>query len=609
MANRSTFLSPGVYPREYDLSYRQKPVPPVGAAVIGPTLRGRAFVPTPVTSYSQYLTIYGDTFTSGSGASEKTYKYLTTYAVQEYLRWQDLIYVTRILAGNYQVAYTNVVSTGSYAAGESGSAASAFTLYALSAGDSMNSGIESAATNGFGDASDEGVNNILVSGSRYNLRWEVANVREDRGTFDLYIRRGDDSSRRKVIVEQYSQLSLDPNEPNYIERVIGNQDYTLRYDSGGEPYLELSGSFKNRSQFIRVEVNKNTYNYLNINGTIRDSSLSGSLPAPVSGTFAFGSEGNVAHPKAFFQDIWGSNSQGFNLSSASYGKTAYEDAIDILSNRDQYDLNLLVTPGVIDNDSGHSTIITRALSMAEDRGDMFYIIDPTFKGSTVGQAIQVAEGRNSNYAAMYYPWVQIRDNDLGREVWLPPSAVMTGVYAFNDYVRFPWYAPAGLNRGGIDIALQTERTMTQNDRDNLYQSSVNPIATFPRDGIVVWGQKTLQKKQSALDRINVRRLLLDAKRFVAHATKVLVFEQNTLETRTRFVQIVEPYLRNVRENQGLYDYRIQVDESLNTAEVIDRNELRAKIWLKPARTVEYIIVDFMVLPTGASFPVDALDNQ
>ena len=208
---------------------------------------------------------------------------------------------------------------------------------------------------------------------------------------------------------------------------------------------------------------------------------------------------------------------------------------------------------------------------------------------------------------MYYPWVQIPDPDLGRNVWVPPSGVVPAVYSFNDLVKHPWYAPAGLNRGGLDTAIQTERLMTQNDRDNLYKKSVNPIASFPHSGVVVWGQKTLQKKQSALDRINVRRLLIDAKRFVAQTVKYLIFEQNTVETRARFIELTEPYFRRVKNQQGLYDFRIIIDETNNTPDVIDRNEMRAQIYLKPAKTAEFIIVDFIVLPTGALFPVDATE--
>lgn len=615
MAN-NVYLSAGVYTREIDLSFRPKELQDVGAAVIGPTVRGPAFTPTPVSTYSEYIRWFGDVFTSGSGIAEKQYKYLTTHTVQEYIKYGKVITVLKILNAGYQPAYSYVINSSSEATLRTAASGSvtfgansmAFKIVGLSDGEVFNSGRISASISGSGVAADEGTsNNILLSGSQYNIRWEIANVNTDRGVFDLYIRRGDDISNRKIVIEQYSQLSLDPNTQNYIGKVIGDMTNTLRYDSSGLPYLERSGSYPNRSRFIRVEGINNQLNYLNSNGSIRDVSLSGSLPAAVSGTFAGDSEGNVIHPRAMNEFIFSTNTQGFNPGSASWGQTAYQDAIDILSNKDQYEINLLFTPGLIDNLTGHSTIITRGINMCEDRGDVFYVIDPTYKGSTVGQAQIAAESRNTSYGAYYYPWCQVSDADLGRSVWVPPSCVVAGVYSFNDLVQHPWYAPAGLNRGVLDSVVQTERLMTQNDRDNLYIKSVNPIATYPRDGVVVWGQKTLQKKQSALDRINVRRLLIDAKTFVARTTKQLVFENNTVETRTRFIELTDPYFRRVKNQQGLYDYRIIIDDSNNTPDVIDRNEMRCQIYLKPAKTAEFLIVDFVVMPTGALFPTDTVD--
>lgn len=612
MANSNVFSSAGTYMREFDLSFLPLEIPAVGAAVIGPTVRGPAFIPTPVSTYSEYLRWYGDTFTSGSGAVARNYKYLTTHCVQEYIRYGQVITVVRVLNSGYQPAYSYAWTSGSYktwqstGTGSYGASDMAFKIVAITDGDISNSGQNSAATSGSGVAADEsGGTGALTSGSAYNMRWEVANVDPVRGVFDLYIRRGDDISNRKIIMEQYSQLSLDPETTNYITKVIGDQTYSLRYDSDGSPYLERSGSYPNRSRFIRIEGVKNTLNYLNNAGTLRDPALSSSLPQAASGTFGFGNDGNVNHPRAMYESIVATNTQGFNPGSGSWGQTAYYDAIDILSNKDQFDVNVLFTPGIIDNLTGHSAVVTRAINMCEDRGDIFYVIDPTYKGSTVGQAQIAAEGRNTNYAAMYYPWCQIPDPDLGRNVWVPPSAVVSAVYSFNDLVAHPWYAPAGLNRGVLDTVVQTERLMTQNDRDNLYLKSVNPIATFPRQGVTVWGQKTLQKKRSALDRINVRRLLIDAKRFVAYQTKYLVFENNTVETRARFIELVEPYFRRVQNQQGLYDYRIIIDSRNNTPDVIDRNEMRAQIYLKPAKTAEFIIVDFVILPTGALFPSDA----
>ena len=615
MANNNVFLSPGVFTREFDLSFRPKELQDVGAAVIGPTVRGPAFTPTPVSTYAEYVRWFGDVFISGSGISEQQYKYLTSYTAQEYLRYGKVLTVVKVLNAGYQPAYSYVINSSSYATLQTASSGSitfgsnnmAFKIVGLTDGDSMNSGQVKASISGSGISADENAtagNNTLLSGSQYNYRWEIANVDPSRGVFDLYVRRGDDISNRKIIVEQYSQLSLDPNTPNYIARVIGDQSAPLRYDSSGLPYLEKSGSYPNRSRFIRIEQTNNTLNYILSNGSLRDVSLSGSLPAAVSGTFSAGSEGNVIHPRAMYENIFSTNTQGFNPASSSWGQTAYQDAIDILSNKDQYEINLLFTPGIIDNLSGHGAIVTRAINMCEDRGDVFYVIDPTYKGSTVGQAQLQADSRNTNFAGFYYPWCQISDPDLGRNVWVTPSTMVAGVYSFNDLVAHPWYAPAGLNRGTLDTVIQTERLMTQNDRDNLYIKSVNPIASYPREGVTVWGQKTLQKKQSALDRINVRRLLIDAKTFVARTCKQLVFENNTVQTRARFIELTDPYFRRVQNQQGLYDYRIIIDDSNNTPDVIDRNEMRAQIMLKPAKTAEFIIVDFMVFPTGALFPSD-----
>ena len=192
--------------------------------------------------------------------------------------------------------------------------------------------------------------------------------------------------------------------------------------------------------------------------------------------------------------------------------------------------------------------------------------------------------------------------ELGRNLWVPPSVPLAGVYSFNDKVAAPWFAPAGLNRGGIDIAIQAERKLTQTNRDDLYDSNVNPIATFPGQGVTVFGQKTMQKKASALDRINVRRLLIKVKKFIASSSRFLVFEQNTAATRRRFLNIAQPYLEQVQSQSGLNAFRVVMDETNNTPDTIDRNILYGQLFLQPTRTAEFIVLDFTVQPTGASFP-------
>ena len=580
MAER--IVSPGVFTREVDQSFLPAGLAAIGAAVIGPTAKGPAGIPTVVTSYSDYLQKFGGTITSGSGAVQGSYKYLTNYMAQEYLKYADTLTVIRILAGGYGPASAAVTCSGVNA--------SAFSLYTLSDGADQNS------------SGSEGSNNTLTAGTVNNLRWEITGVNNTKGTFTLLIRRGDDTGKRKIILEQYNNLTLDPNSNNYIAKVIGDQVYTMRDSGTTDPFLQLSGSYANRSNFVRVEVSRTTYNYLDANGNIRDNALSASLPAAVSGTFSGGSDGNVVHPIQFYDEITNTNTQGFNLGQPASGSTSYTDAIFLLKNQDEYDINLLALPGLVDNFSNHSAILTTALTAMEDRSDAFLLIDPVEYGASIGQATAKAESRDTNYAATYWPWVKIPDVDLGRNVWVPASTLIPSVYAFNDRVAAPWYAPAGLNRGALDIAVQTERKLTQSNRDTLYESAVNPIATFPNAGVVVYGQKTLQKKSSALDRVNVRRLLIAAKKFVASATKYLVFENNTAATRNRFLSIVNPYFESVQQRQGLYAFKVVMDDTNNTPDVIDRNEMRGAIYLQPAKTAEFIIIDFNILPTGASFP-------
>jgi len=180
--------------------------------------------------------------------------------------------------------------------------------------------------------------------------------------------------------------------------------------------------------------------------------------------------------------------------------------------------------------------------------------------------------------------------------------VLPGVIAYTDKVAHEWFAPAGLNRGGLTTVLQAETRLTHEERDALYEDRVNPIASFPGQGVVVWGQKTLQARPSALDRVNVRRLLIKLKKFIASSSRYLVFEQNTSATRNRFLNIVNPFLESVQANSGLSAFKVVMDDSNNTPDVVDRNQLVGQIFIQPTRTAEFIVLDFSVLPTGAVFP-------
>ena len=470
---------------------------------------------------------------------------------------------------------------GTLANGANGNPGYAFTLETISEGVIMNNNQGALLSNG-----------ALVSGSMDNVRWQVVSPDTASGTFTLLIRQGDDTTTNPNVLESFTNVSLDPNQPNYIEAVVGNFKQNVAYDSSvGQYYIQNSGSYANASRYVRVkEVLTPTYNYFNNNGTPK-SQYFNSIPTTGSGSFGGATGNDLSYVTNLYQ----------NISTITQGLVAanYTIVDDILSNPDEYNFQLISAPGI--TQQYHSAVVAQYITLSEERGDCFYITDLTGYGATIATPGVLANQLNTNYAAAYWPWVQVLSAATGKLVWVPASTVMPGVYAFNDRVSAEWFAPAGLNRGGVGGALQAERKLGTNDRDTLYQNKVNPIASFPGVGLVAYGQKTLQTKASALDRVNVRRLLINLKRFVRAVAESLLFEQNTLTTRNNFVSQVNPYMESVQQRQGLYAYKVVMDDSNNTPDVIDRNQLVGAIYIQPAKTVEFIYITFNITPTGVTF--------
>lgn len=348
-----------------------------------------------------------------------------------------------------------------------------------------------------------------------------------------------------------------------------------------------------------------------LSNCLEDSSLGGNAIDLTTATsidsrkfvvpFQGGADGIQPNRRALVgSDITAYNTQGYDLStSTAAGYSVYKNAIDSISNPDELDINMVVMPGVIQ--SLHPAVTTYAADMCLERGDCFFVFDCVGLTDNIDTAISTVETLDNNYSGTYYPWVKIVDTNINKPVWVPPSVVIPGVLAYNDKVAAEWYAPAGLNRGGLASVVDAYTRLTHAERDSLYEARINPIATFPGQGVVVWGQKTLQAKPSALDRINVRRMLIAVKKYIASATKYLVFEQNTAATRNRFLNIVNPYLESIQQRQGLYNFRVVMDETNNTPDLIDRNIMYGQIFLQPSKTAEFIIIDFNILPTGAAF--------
>jgi len=664
-----TIVSPGVLAIENDQSFITEGPIQAGAAIIGPTVKGKVGIPVLCTTYSDYLNKFGSTFLSGS----QTYSYLTSISAYNYFNnGGNTLLVTRVVSGTFSPATSSVIpssvaatsasatlnltsaattafsasingvnillsgssalnvfnnatasingnttinSTASYSApnlvltalnsngliGNSyyytsgsttvyysgGTNSEVFVLETLSEGEMMNSS---------GSLYADGT---LQNGTSDNLRWQIVSPNVNNGTFTLLIRQGNDSTNSPSILETWSNLSLDPFSSNYIERVIGNQVESVQQDNG-EYYVQLSGEYRNQSRYVRVkQVNLTTPNYFDNTGNPK-SQFTGSLPTSSLGVFngAQGKNLPTGVAGAYYENISNTNIQG--LSAATY-----VESISLLANRDAYKYNLITAPGLIadgTNYPAHVSVTTQLLNVVQGRGDSMTILDLVGYNSPIIPVTTNALTYDTSYAAAYWPWVQTIDPDSGRQVWVPASTMIPGVYAFNDNASEPWFAPAGINRGVMSTVIRAERNLTQGNRDLLYESNVNSIATFPNVGVVVFGQKTLQKKKSALDRVNVRRLLIELKNYISQVADTLVFEQNTVTTRNNFLSQVNPYLASVQQRQGLTAFKVVMDESNNTPTTIDNNQLIGQIYLQPTRTVEFIILDFNILPTGATFP-------
>lgn len=736
-------LSPGVFTQENDQSFIAQGVAQIGAAFVGPTVKGPAFVPTKVSSYSEFNAIFGP----------ETADSYVPYTVKNYLRSGATATVTRILGnggwtfngtakklvaivsgskiitvlhpsqnssdtaaelgqssltGTYSnfiltisgsavgpksvsssldnssnKYITKVLGTSEYAQTASafpylhfstwyngnvtGSATASFTTSsaAITFTGSYAEGYDSAATPWVVSAANVRLFRLVHRSHGFATNTDVkvaiagitpSTVDGEYSTFSVIVRKFGDTDRQPSIVEQYNNVSLDPNATNYIAKVIGDKNSSYNSDLGK---VQETGDYANISKYIRVEVADSVANaaidssvtpdgfeaiYETISGftgyTLPTASLVSSntssvvysgfdysetdnlnylkplpLEASTGSNAAFhvpaadnkfmlpmqgGSDGvNYATIKKTGNAITATNMQGYDLStSTSAGTVAYQKAFDILSNQDEYDFNLLVTPGVIKK--LHSSVTSLGINVVEERTDALYIMDLSSENDTIATAVAEVAGIDSNYVASYYPWVKITDTATNKLVAVPPSVVIPQVLAYTDSVSAEYFAPAGLVRGGLGGVVDVKNKLSKAERDTLYSNRINPIASFPGEGICVWGQKTLQVKASALDRINVRRLLIAIRKFVASSSRYLVFEQNTNVTRNRFLSIVNPYLESIQQKGGLYSFQVVMDDSNNTADVIDRNQLVGAIYLQPSKTAEFIILDFNILPTGGA---------
>lgn len=514
-------------------------------------------------------------------------------------------------------------------------------------------------------------------------------------TFDVLVRKVDDSDLQMQIYERFSGCNLLKSDRNYIVKKIGDTAETFNTTYSR---MDISGTWPNKSKFIRIEVSEGIPMHARPSGFKAPESVTKLsdlelVAYPYRNFKVSQASGNSLYKKSIFlgydglsigasemlygctngeatsykgiilfdNGIWSASADELNAAKATSltadfhtiamfpNKTKYEQAINanklaaagvdwkftvpmfggrdgykkslggsdlitalsgdfekamtLLSNSDIYDFNMLVIPGTIASYSPHAGIIENGINMVETRGDAFYIAD--MFALTADNASEpdstTLNTFDSSYAATYWPWIKIYDNENEDFVWVPPSVLVLAQLAYNDKIAYPWYAPAGVNRGQIANAVSTRYTLNQDDRDVLYDARVNPIATFRNEGIVIWGQKTLQKTQTALDRVNVRRLLVYAKKLIAGIGIKLLFEPNNATTWNKFKQQVNPILADIAANNGLENFLVIMDNTTNTPDRIDRNEMYGQIKIVPTRAVEALYVDFIINNSGVEF--------
>ncbi len=290
----------------------------------------------------------------------------------------------------------------------------------------------------------------------------------------------------------------------------------------------------------------------------------------------------------------------FSTTTGNSDYYAYLQGIETFANPEAIDINVFATPGI--NFLDHSSLVNQAIDMVEnERADSLYIMNsPNVTGTTAAeQVVGMLDDANidSNYSATYWPWIQVRDTDNATQLYIPPTGEVLKNIALTDNVSYPWFAVAGYTRGLVN-SIKASKKLTLDERDELYKNRINPIATFSDTGTIIWGNKTLQVRESALDRINVRRLLLRARKLISAVSVRLLFEQNDEIVRNDFLRLVNPILESIKKERGLYEFRVTVS---NDPEDIDANTLRGKIYIKPTRSLEFIDVEFIITPTGASF--------
>jgi phage tail sheath protein FI len=605
----STYLSPDIYVREIDFSFYVKQISTSSAGMVGIAERGPISKPALVTSWEQFVNRFGSYIPES---------YLAYAARSFFDNGGQVLYVTRVahysdptdrasltalaskvalvdrrppsigpVGGPHPITWRRVSPTGDpivitlVASGASTPLSVEVVDLAITvhlATDASGASTSSAEDVVAALAADPAASALIAPEARENpilgpigpfdlgmapVPRETLEVRAiEEGTWGdrLTVEVTDGTLRpatefnlvvrhKGQVVELFRDLSMDEALPNHVELVVNE-----------------------RSQYIAV----------------RDLSPGtvGPVDRPAVGAFQLaGGDNGIA-------EMWDSDFVGDP--AIHTGLYAF-DEIDAL--------NLLMVPGV-----SSAPVIHGAIAYCENRKDVMFLADSPIHLEPL-EMVEFRKGIgmydhaafNSSYAALYYPWLEISDPTTGKKKLIPPSGAAAGCCARTDEKTYVWYAPAGIDRGRVFNAIGIAYKTSKGERDVLYPEGVNVIASFPDTGINIWGQKTLQSQPSATDRVNVRRLMMYIEEAIAESSRFVVFEPNNPITWRALIRLINPFLQDIKDNGGFYDFAVQCDEETNTPAIIDRNELLCRIFVKPTKTAEFIRLDFVLTTTGADF--------
>jgi|WetSurSiteA1Bulk_404760.scaffolds.fasta_scaffold00002_95 uncharacterized protein len=611
----ATFVSPGSYIREIDQSLytptnSATTIGVVGTASWGPDCSSArdkgGGEPVLCTSLNDFITKFGPS--TGKLTGKKTAEHPAWYAMSRYFREGRLGYFARVIGAS------GACATATLAGGTYGSPSGGVKVRARYKGSLGNQ-----------------IYLKVSDGSYNNDNWTTS------------------QSSRKLTV--YMSYASDPNKIEQIE-VYDNlvmtsskggptQELTQEdIDRGCKTWEDAIGYFDSTNDNEDDAIADNDElisSYIAVDATWASASNPTATNTLSDETFVYAQMGYSSDPDAYQSSIGNLTVTVGNDGSEGVDETTYIGAgdpdnpsgIHVFDDAESFVLNVLYVPGV-----SHVDVMNELLEVIATRGDCMALIDPPFglgvsdvikwhngklttnPGGTIydmpdgSLAVCIGEGVtvpqvpfNTNMAALYYPWIQINDDYTGEDVYVPPSCFAAEHYAFTDYVAEPWFAAAGENRGALTGVKRAERKLTLGDRDILYSggNAVNPLVTFQSTGIRIWGQRTLQRKPSALDRVNVRRLLLYLRRVIADSIRYLVFEPDDPTMWRQFVNLVTPVLSGVKSRRGIVDYRVVMDQTTNTVDLIEQNMAMGKIYIKPVKSAEIIVVDFILTAQGASF--------